>query len=65
MKCNAHKNRKIEGIVKRDGKNLKEILEKWMQGANQIGVDMKNIAIRFKINVLSRHCVKYVDSMCA
>lgn len=36
-----------------------------MQGANQIGVNVKNIAISFKINVFSGVCVKYVDSMCA
>jgi len=65
MMCIAHNIGKIEGVVKRDGKNLKEILGKWMQGTNQIGVDVKNIAMSFKVNVLSGLCVMYVDFMYA
>jgi hypothetical protein len=65
MMCIAHNIGKIEGVMKRDGKNLKEILRKWMQGANQIGVNVKNIAISFKNEVLSGLCVKDVDFMCA
>jgi hypothetical protein len=45
MMCIVHNIGKIEGFVKREGKNLKEILIIWIEGANQFIVDTKNVVI--------------------
>jgi len=36
---------KIEGFVKREGKNLKEILKNGIKGANQFRAGMKDVTI--------------------
>jgi transposase len=43
--CIVHNIGKIEGVVKREGKNLKEILKNVIQRANQFGVSTKNVVI--------------------
>jgi hypothetical protein len=43
--CIVHNIGKIEGFVKREGKNLKELLKNRIQGANQFGVSTKNVVI--------------------
>ena len=45
MMCIVHNIGKIEGFVKREGKNLKEILIIGIEGANQFIVDTKNVVI--------------------
>jgi hypothetical protein len=45
MMCIVHNIGKIEGFVKREGKNLKEILINGIEGANQFIVDTKNVVI--------------------
>jgi len=45
MMCIVHNIGKIEGFVKREGKNLKEILKNGIQGADQFEVGTKNVAI--------------------
>jgi transposase len=45
MMCIVHNIGKIEGFVKREGKNLKELLKNRIQGANQFGVSTKNVVI--------------------
>jgi len=45
MMCIVHNIGKIEGFVKREGKNLKEILINRIEGANQFIVDTKNVVI--------------------
>ncbi|MCK5642977.1 MAG: hypothetical protein KAJ19_19375 [Gammaproteobacteria bacterium] len=43
--CIVHNIGKIEGFVKRVGKNLKEILKNGIQGVNQFGVGIKSVVI--------------------
>lgn len=45
MMCVVHNIGKIEGFVKREGKNLKEILKNGIRRVNQFGVGTKNGAI--------------------
>ena len=45
MMCVVHNIGKIAGALKRGGMNLKEILENGIQGANQSGNDVNNVAI--------------------
>ena len=45
MMCIVHNIGKIEGFVKREGKNLKEILKNGIRRANQFVVDTKNVVI--------------------
>ena len=43
--CIVHNIGKIEGFVKREGKNVKEILKNGIRGADQFEVGTKNVAI--------------------
>ena len=45
MMCIVHNIGKIEGFVKREGKNLKEILKNGIQGVNRLGVGTKKVVI--------------------
>jgi len=45
MMCIVHNIGKIEGFVKREGKNLKEILKNGIQGADQFGMKTNNVVI--------------------
>jgi hypothetical protein len=45
MMCLVHNIGKIDGFVKREGKNWKEILKNGIGGANLFIVDMKNVLI--------------------
>jgi len=45
MMCIVHNIGKIEGFVKREGKNLKEILRNGIRGADQFGVETNNVVI--------------------
>lgn len=45
MMCIVHNIGKIEGFVKREGKNLKEILKNGIHGGNRLGVGTKKVVI--------------------
>ncbi len=45
MMCIVHNIGKIEGFVKREGKNFKEILKNGIEGVNQFVVYTKNVVI--------------------
>jgi hypothetical protein len=45
MMCIVHNIGKIERFVKREGKNLKEILKNGIQGGNRLGVGTKKVVI--------------------
>jgi len=59
--CTVHNIGKIDGFVKREGKNLKEILKNWIKGLNQYVEGTKNIVIGAKKHVFNELSVKYVD----
>ena len=59
--CIVHNIGKIDGFVKREGKNLKEILENGIQGVNQFGVTTKNVVFGALNHVFGELSVKYVD----
>jgi hypothetical protein len=45
MMCIVHNIGKIERFVKREGKNLKEILKNGIKGGNRLGVGTKKVVI--------------------
>ncbi|HJH28683.1 MAG TPA: IS1182 family transposase [Methanosarcinaceae archaeon] len=45
MMCVVHNIGKIAGALKKSGMNLNETLENGIQGVNQTGIDMKNVAM--------------------
>ena len=57
----VHNIGKIDGFVKREGKNLKEILKNGIKGLNQYVEGTKNIVIGAKKHVFNELSVKYVD----
>ena len=59
--CIVHNIGKIDGFVKREGKNLKEILNNGIEGANQFGVTTKNVVIGALKHVFGELSVKYVN----
>ncbi|MBC2763034.1 MAG: hypothetical protein HF970_06935 [ANME-2 cluster archaeon] len=61
MMCIVHNIGKIEGFVKREDKNLKEILKNGVQGVNQFVVGTKNVVIGVLKHVFGELSVKYVD----
>ncbi|MBC2702743.1 MAG: hypothetical protein HF976_15305 [ANME-2 cluster archaeon] len=61
MMCIVHNIGKIDGFVKREGKNWKEILKNGIEGANLFVVDTKNVLIGTLKHVFSDLSVKYVD----
>ncbi len=61
MMCIVHNIGKIDGFVKREGKNLKEMLINGIEGVNQFVVDTKNVVIGALKHVFGELTVKYVN----
>ncbi len=59
--CIVHNIGKIDGFVKREGKNWKEKLKNGIKGANQFGGGTKNVVICAFKHVFGELSVKYVD----
>jgi len=61
MMCIVHNIGKIDGFVKREGKNWKEILKNGIEGANMFVEDTKNVLIGALKHVFGELTVKYVN----
>jgi hypothetical protein len=61
MMCIVHNIGKIDGSVKREGKNWKEILKNGIEGANLFVEDTKNVLIGALKHVFGELTVKYVN----
>ena len=59
--CTVHNIGKIDGFVKREGKNLKEILNNGIKGINQYVEGTKNVVIAAKKHVFNELSEKYMD----